>query len=80
MADNFKIGDVVCLSRAFLQSTQQFTGDAPFDDGPIVHIDDVYSTPSQSVKLLTVLWRIRGAGKVLSTNVILKSRKHLEPA
>lgn len=72
----FKVGDVVCLSRAFLQSTGQFTGDAPFDEGTIVHINKM----TDDVTFLRVLWKLRGPGSVLSTNVILKSRKHLEPA
>lgn len=78
MSTEFKIGDVVVLSRAFLQSTMQFTGDAPFDEGEILEMGFVCASPLRH--LLTVQWKLRGEGKVLSSNVILKSRRHLEPA
>ncbi|HEY5957924.1 MAG TPA: hypothetical protein VIV60_15280 [Polyangiaceae bacterium] len=76
----FNVGDVVVLSRAFLQSTGQFTGDAPFDEGTIVHIDRMHPQLDDGIALFTVLWKLRGAGKVLNKNVILKSHRHLEPA
>ena len=72
----FEVGDRVCLSRAFLQSTSQFTGDAPFDVGTVVSTEPLHGD-RQYVK---ITWDLRGPGTSLNTNLILNDRKHLEPA
>lgn len=72
----FKVGDRVAFSRAFLQSTFQFTGWPPFARGTIMEL-----VPCGPVTLATVEWN-NGPDqgqRVLTSNLVLASRVHLEP-
>jgi hypothetical protein len=46
-----QVGDKVCYSKSFLQSTGQYTGDIPFARGVVVSID-TYGT----LRLATIDW------------------------
>lgn len=71
----FDVGDRVAFSRAFLQSTFQFTGWTPFARGTIIGLVDC-----GPVILAEVAWDGRDMGsRVLTCNLVLASRVHLEP-
>lgn len=69
MTHEFKAGDVVCYSRAFLKSTAWYT-DVPIN-GRVLDVDEDY---------ITVLWHDRTDPiRVRDTNLILYKERHLEP-
>ena len=70
----YAIGDRVAYSRAFLQSTVQHTGAAPFRRGRIVALN-----PLSSVTLAEVMWADGMIGNVNVANLVRADRLHLEP-
>ena len=71
----FNVGDRVAFSRAFLQSTFQFSGWVPFARGTIIGLVDC-----GPVILAEVQWDGRDMGnRVLTSNLVHANRIHLEP-
>jgi len=73
-----EVGSVVCYSRNWLRSTGQFTGTAPFAKGTVTALE-----PMGASQLAVIDWgKDRGElpSKVLSSNLILNSNRHLELA
>lgn len=72
----FKTGQRVAFSRSFLRSTGQITGDAPFLSGVVESCQ-----PIGKLQLCYIRWQgIETPQGVLSTNLVLVDRMHLEPA
>lgn len=72
--NKFQTGERVALSRAFLKSTGQITGDAPFLRGTVQSCE-----PMAKLQLCYVLWDGREKAQgVLSSNLTALDRKHLE--
>ncbi len=69
----FNLGDRVIFSRVFLRNTGQFVGSVPFAVGTITDASD---------KVVGVQWDGDNDNytRVFDGNLILASRKHLEPA
>lgn len=72
----FKTGQRVAFSRAFLKSTGQIAGDVPFLRGTVQSCQ-----PVGKLQLCSISWDgIEKAQNVLSCNLILIEKMHLEPA
>lgn len=72
----FKPGDRVAFSRAFLQSTGQLTGAAPFARGVVERLDDL----GPGFTIAAVLWDGAAEAHGVNTgNLVLVSRIALEP-
>ena len=70
----FETGQRVALSRAFLRSTGQLTGDGPFLRGTVESCQ-----PIGTRQLCYIQWQGREKPQgVLSTNLVLVDRLHLE--
>ena len=73
-----EVGSVVCYSRDFLRSTGQYTGTAPFAKGMVTALQ-----PFGENSLAVIDWgKDKGElpSKVLVSNLILNSNRHLELA
>ena len=69
----FKIGDKVALKAAFLRSISDFSFEAASKRGTVIEIIPI----AKGVDLIGLAgWG--GSGRVLSTNLILADRIHLE--
>jgi hypothetical protein len=72
--DRFTVGDIVCHRAAFLRSCGWYTN-VP-KNGRVTNVENM-----SKYQLLTVEWTNDEApSKILSANVILYNRRHLEPA
>jgi hypothetical protein len=76
LATPLQIGDTVCLSRAFLQSTAMVTGPAaptsvgPFARGTVTAISPI--SPGSSLVLATVAWADGESSQVNMANLVLQ--------
>jgi hypothetical protein len=73
--NRFTRGDVVCHKAAFLRSCGWYTN-VP-KNGIVTAVDNGLAPDRQ---ILTVAWSDGETMKILSSNVILYNRRHLEPA
>lgn len=72
----FKTGQRVAFSRSFLRSTGQIAGDVPFLRGVVESCQ-----PIGQRQLCYIRWQgIETLQGVLSSNLVLVDRMHLEPA
>ena len=72
MTKLFKAGDRVMLSRGFLQSTGQLTGEVPFQRGQVLRVEGARP------QVVTIDWG-RRTSKAVAPNLILENERHLEP-
>lgn len=70
MTTNFKVGDIVCHRAGFLRSVGWYT-DVPIN-GRVEAITNEY------MGIVQVEWSDGNVGRILSTNLILYSERHLE--
>ena len=71
---SFKVGDIVCHSRAFLRSTSWYTN-VP-TNGKVTDVD--CDRVGRGPEMLTVEWCDGHTNRILACNVRLYAKRHLE--